>query len=188
MDGESRQPPHSGLTKMLAETGVYMEEEWRAVIGYSWGYEASSLGRIRSLNYRRSGKVGVLHPRKNRWGYLEVTLWHNGGRCTVSVHKLIATAFLEKPKLAEVVNHKDGNKTNNRVDNLEWSTYKDNAIHSVNVLHKNIKPIICIETGERFWSAAEASRDMGLNASHIAKVAKGKRKSIGGYHFKYAEN
>lgn len=162
-----------------------MKEVWKDVPGYCWGYQASDLGRIRSTNYIGSRKTKVMKPRKNRWGYLEVTLWVEDKPKTVSVHKMVANTFLQKPDWAEVINHKNGNKSDNRVENLEWSTYKANAWHSVNILHKNVKPIKCVETDKRYWSAAEAGRDMELDSSHISAVAKGKRKSTGGYTFEY---
>ena len=104
-----------------------MEELWRDIPGYTWGYQASNRGNIRSKNYQGTSEVKILHPRKNRHGYCEVTLWENKKAKTVTVHKLIALTFLHKTNSRMIVSHKNGNKLDNRVDNLEWVTPQYNA-------------------------------------------------------------
>ena len=106
-----------------------MIEEWRPIEGYEGLYEVSNLGRVRSLDrfYYRLHKGKVLSPTKDRYGYLTVTLNCNGKSKTIKIHRLVAQAFLPNPDNLPQVNHKDEDKTNNNVDNLEWCTAKYNV-------------------------------------------------------------
>ena len=111
-----------------------MIEEWRPIVGYEGLYEVSSYGRVRSLdmyvkarygNYRlHKGKV--LSPGIRPDGYLFVNLTYNGKHKTITVHRLVAQAFLPNPDNLSEVNHKDEDKSNNRVENLEWCDRKYN--------------------------------------------------------------
>lgn len=109
-----------------------MIEEWRPVIGYEGLYEVSSLGRVRSLDKYVKGKGYRLHkgkvlsPTKNKNGYLKVNLHCNGKRKTITVHRLVAQAFIPNPDNLPQVNHRDEDKTNNRVENLEMCDVKYN--------------------------------------------------------------
>ena len=106
-----------------------MIEEWRPIEGYEGLYEVSSYGKDRSLDrfYYRLHKGKVLSPTKDRYGYLTVTLNCNGKSKTIKIHRLVAQAFLPNPDNLPQVNHKDEDKTNNNVDNLEWCTAKYNV-------------------------------------------------------------
>jgi len=110
-----------------------MEEVWRET---EWSrYEISNLGRLRSLDRRveyKDGRVGVwkgkiLKPGCSGNGYLVASL---GGGARQLVHRLVAVAFLPRKGSANIVNHIDGDKLNNRVDNLEWGTYQSNNHHA----------------------------------------------------------
>ena len=103
-----------------------MNEIWKYIDGYEGLYKVSNLGRVKSLNYRRSGKERMLKPGNTGDGYLFVILYKNGKIKYFTIHRLVANAFLENPDHKSDVNHKDENKTNNRVDNLEWVTRKEN--------------------------------------------------------------
>ena len=105
-----------------------MIEEWRTIVGYEGQYEVSSYGRVRSLDrfYYRLHKGKVLSPTKDRYGYLTVTLNCNGKSKTIKIHRLVAQAFLPNPDNLPQINHLDEDKTNNRVDNLEWCDPKYN--------------------------------------------------------------
>ena len=109
-----------------------MIEEWRPIEGYEGLYEVSNTGRVRSLDMYVKGKSYRLHkgkvlsPGKNKNGYLKVNLHYNGKRETITVHRLVAQAFIENPDNLPQVNHKDEDKTNNNVDNLEWCDVKYN--------------------------------------------------------------
>ena len=108
------------------------EEIWRPVVGYEGLYEVSNTGRVRSLDRYvrcksyRLHKGKVLSPGKDKDGYLFVVLSCNGKHKTIAVHKLVAQAFIPNPDDLPIINHKDEDKTNNRVDNLEWCTAKYN--------------------------------------------------------------
>lgn len=96
-------------------------------------YQVSNLGRVRSIP-RPKTKGGILTQRKNNCGYLKVYFWINGKGKLFSVHRLVANAFIENPDNLPQVNHKDGDKENNRYDNLEWCSAKSNVVHRFKIL------------------------------------------------------
>lgn len=115
---------------------IMTDEEWRAIPGYEGFYEASSLGRIRSLpRFSTSGKV--LAQREGTGSYLRVCLSKSNQRKTFVVHRLIAMAFLDNPKNKPEVNHIDGDRHNNAASNLEWVTRSENERHAYRTLGKN---------------------------------------------------
>lgn len=115
-----------------------MQEVWKAIPGFEGLYEASSLGRIRSLDRlvvrvdgrtrRQCGRVLKQTPMS---GYLMVSLSVSAVRTVDLVHRLVASAFCEKPDGCEVINHLDADKSNNVPTNLEWTTSKKNTAHAV---------------------------------------------------------
>lgn len=122
-------------------------EEWRAVVGFEGRYEVSDLGRVRSLDVLtrrggggaediRPGKVRKLHLMKS--GYQHVNLKRDGVGLGQYVHRLVAAAFLGESRNLEV-NHKDGNKANNILSNLEYCTRQENVDHSIRIgiFHRN---------------------------------------------------
>lgn len=114
-----------------------MQETWSPVKGYVGYYEVSTLGRVRRLpklltNYlgvKRFYKGRILKLIRNPNGYLKVELSRNGKRKQLLVHRLVATAFLRNPQKKRTVNHRDSNRSNNYLDNLEWATHSENALH-----------------------------------------------------------
>jgi len=98
------------------------------------GYEVSDTGRVFSLNYNHTGKRKELKMHKSGSGYLQVNL--NGK--WVSVHRLVATAFIPNPENKKTVNHKNCNRHDNNVGNLEWATHSENIIHGIK--YGKIKP------------------------------------------------
>jgi hypothetical protein len=109
-------------------------EPWKAVPGYEGLYDVSSKGRIRRVhppNYKHKETLYVvLKPVINRMGYYRITLSKNNNRINYSIHRLVAMAFIENPSNKPFINHKDGNKVNNTVENLEWCTPGENNIHA----------------------------------------------------------
>ena len=101
-------------------------EEWKYIEGYEGLYQVSNYGRVRSLFYRKKNQVQLLKLRKVTKGYLQVALWKNRKRKDFMVHKLVAEAFIPNPNNYPQINHKDEDKTNNCVENLEWCTNEYN--------------------------------------------------------------
>ena len=165
-----------------------MKEIWRNIEGFE-NYQVSNLGNVKSLNYKNSGKEKLMKPMDNGWGYLFVELRKNGEGKVKTIHRLVAEAFIPNPDNLPCINHKDENKTNNRVDNLEFCTYEYNTNYGTSNerrAKKLAKPVICIETGIFFSSAMEAERQTEISNGNIKSCCKGKRKTASGYHWKYA--
>ena len=182
-----------------------MDEIWRPVAGYEGAYEVSSLGRVRSLDrtvevpcarwggtMNRPIKGRVLRPGTDCNSYFTVYLCLSSQRKAVSLHRLVADAFCEKPLGCDEVNHRDGIKQNNHFTNLEWTTHQANVAHAVETgLTKKRKRILgtCLATGTstQYPSATHAARAMG-NAnrnSTISMAANGKLKTASGHTWQY---
>lgn len=119
---------------------VLQEKEiWKPIIGYEDHYEISNLGRLMSLNYRGSKYKHILKTNINKNGYEHVRLNVNKVGVNKKIHRLVSEAFIKNPENKPCINHKDSNKCNNNVNNLEWCTHSENTIHAF----KNMKiPII----------------------------------------------
>ncbi len=168
-----------------------MSEIWIPIKGYEGLYEVSSYGRVRSLSYRRTGQTRVLNLEKNHFGYILVKLHKNGKGKTYQVHRLVASAFIPNWFEDEQVNHRDENKENNRVENLEWCSSKYNNNYGTarkRMVEKQSKTVLQLtKTGEliREWpSTMEAGRN-GFDNSSVAKCCNGKLKHYKGYIWKY---
>ena len=172
-----------------------MEEiiKYKDVVGYEGKYMVSSIGEIisivRQTEAKKQGKRilnrKVLAVRINRCGYLYVNLYKNLKRKTLTIHRIVATAFIPNPENKPHINHKDGNKLNNHVENLEWCNAKENENHKRNVLNLGVRAVKCIETNEVFNSIANASRSKKIPTSNIIFACQGKYKQAGGYHWVY---
>lgn len=101
---------------------MQIEEIWKSIKGYEDLYAVSNFGKVKSLKY---GKI--LKPQNKGNGYLQVSLCRNGKRKTLLVHRLVAEAFIPNPYGLPEINHIDENKSNNCVENLEWSDAKYNT-------------------------------------------------------------
>ena len=157
-------------------------EEWKDIIGYEGKYQVSNIGNVRSLDYMHTGKTKELKQDTNRYGYKMVRLCKNGNMKAFSVHRLAAIAFIPNPSDYPQVNHKDENKSNNNVDNLEWCTNEYN--HNYGTRNKRAakscgKKIILTNTGEIFNSTREASKKYNVHNSTICQCLKGVKKSAG---------
>lgn len=125
----------------------------------------------------------ALTPDKD--GYLTVKLSKNNIGKRVRVHRLVAETYIPNPDSLLEVNHKDEDKTNNCVSNLEWCDDKYNNRYGTR-LEKISKPVICIETGIRYYGAQAAADATGIQRSSIGRVCRGNQKTAGGYHWRYA--
>lgn len=109
-------------------------EEWRPIPGFDGLYEASSLGRVRSVLPHPKGRTPALHvltPALHRNGYLNVGLRRSGRRVVVGVHRLVCMAFHGLPAAGEEARHLDSDRTNNTAENLAWGTHADNMQDAV---------------------------------------------------------
>ena len=174
-----------------------MEEEWRDVVGYEGLYQVSNFGRVKSLP--RNGTVNmvrILRPNIKKTGYINYALQKNNALKTFLAHRLVAQAFMPNPDNLPQVNHIDGDKTNNRVDNLEWCTQLENIRHRSEVLDVHggspRKKVYCAELNRNFNSISEAAKFCGICSSGIRDVCNGigskgeKRVTAGGYHWEWA--
>lgn len=168
-----------------------MTEEWKDIKGYEGLYQVSTLGRVRSLprisiqGHQLQGKY--LIPQK-RSGYFYTCLHKEGVRSKYLMHRLVATTFIPNPENKAEVNHIDGNKYNNQVENLEWCTKSENMIHAAKVLHHFRKKVVRVEDGKVFDSIIEAALTSGIKSSgNLRKCLMDRRYTAGGYHWQYYE-
>ena len=186
-----------------------MKEEWKDVPNYEGLYQVSNLGRVRSLDARLADKNGKQYLKRGRnlkltkWIYkrscpghpgFTVMLYKNKKSKRFTVHRLVALTFIPNPEDKPQINHKDGDRTNNSVSNLEWVTQSENMRHSVYALNNPTRfprrVIKCVETGEVFPSLMAAARSLGLSdCGTISEVASKKPHCITakGYHWEYVD-
>ena len=138
------------------------------------------MGRARRIHY--------IALKISNTGYLRAHVSKNNKPKSIPVHRAVAEAFIENPDNKAQVNHKNGDKTDNRVENLEWVSPSENRIHALKTLdHRTTgKKCVCIETGKSFESMMQAEKATGVPHQNIQKCAVGKRTQAGGYHWKYA--
>lgn len=164
-------------------------EQWKDIKGYE-GYQVSDWGRVKNLKF---GRERILKGRKAR-GYLYVGLYQDGKQVIKKVHRLVAEAFLENPQNLPQVNHKDEDKTNNSVENLEWCDSKYNNNYGTanqrrtEKLSRRVDQIdmITSEVIHQWKSTRECGRN-GFNQSAVGKCARGERKTHKGFIWKYHE-
>lgn len=166
-------------------------EQWKPIPGFS-RYEASNLGNLRSLNYKKSRKIKVLKPGLSD-GYLKTMLLSDDGKYySWSVHKWVALAWLG-PRFEFEVNHKSGIKTDNSIQNLEYCTRAQNIQHSVDnglqkpmpgslngnskLTEKQVLEIRAYVKGseKRYYGREELAKKYGVSSAHIKDIVSGRR-------------
>lgn len=167
-------------------------ETWKDIEGYEGLYQVSTLGRVKSFHGRGGVSVRILHSQKRSHGYLGVTLAKDKVQTHYMIHRLVAEAFIDNPYNYPQVNHKDEDKTNNRVDNLEWCTAKYNSNYGIGAqraaesrkkLPQLKRKVLCVETGEVFDSLTSVKEFTHVNG--VWRALNGRNKTCGGYHWRY---
>ena len=181
-----------------------MTEIWKDIEGYEGLYQISNFGRIKSLERRVKGKKpGTTQHIKEKIrkfsytteGYAYVVLAKEGVNKTILVHRLVAKAFIPNPDNLPCVNHKDENKQNDFVENLEWCTYSYNNIYKNihrrrnldNVNRKVIQYDLEMNEIKRWDSLTEPCSFYGIAAGNMIKCCKGERIHCAGFKWRYYE-
>lgn len=164
-----------------------MEEIWKDIKGYEGLYQISNKGRVWSVRKQKYMKPYYSGGNMTRYNKVDL-IAKNGKRKKEYVHRLVALNFIPNPSGYTIVNHIDGNKINNCVENLEWCSSSYNSIHSYYTLNNTKSqftavPCKCLETEKEYCSVAEAARDSGLRPQNIQAVLDGYRKTTFGTHW-----
>lgn len=177
-----------------------MEEIWKPVVGYEGRYEVSNLGNVRSFVSNCNGRnikpiVGKILKQYDRKGYNKVMLSKDNKVKDLAVHRIVVESFISTIPKGMQVNHIDGNKRNNRLENLEIVTQSENMKHAYRTgLEKPCnnglwKPIIAYNNEgfkQTFVSKRLMCKELNIGRRALQDYFKGKTKSIHGYKFKYA--
>lgn len=174
-----------------------MVEIWKDIPNYEGIYQISNYGNVRRLNKwdlnRREFYENIhnIKLQSDTKGYLHVDLSKNQNVKRRDVHRLVAEAFIPNPENKPEINHIDGNKKNNRVDNLEWCTRSENLLHLAYKLKCRIKPVLQYDLNGNFireWDGARmAAEECGFSRKQITAVCGNKvgRKSANNFLWKY---
>lgn len=152
-----------------------MVEEWRQIVGTD-GYEVSNLGRVRN----KHGRILKDTNGKDK-GYCSISLWFGNVHRKPYVHSLVATAFIPNPHGYKVVNHKDRNRSNNRVDNLEWTNLAQNNRYS---LAKKVAQIDKDGNVVKVWDCQSDVSAAGFNQSCVSACCVGRVKTHAGFRWR----
>lgn len=174
-----------------------MNEIWKWITGYEGKYKVSSLGRIMSYAQNSNGKIK--NGYKDKKGYLTIYLYDSDGNGKwYKIHRLVGQAFIPNPNNLPQINHKDEDKTNNCVDNLEWCDNWYNC-HYGTKIERAVKSNYCCPTTSKkiysidqyqnktyYDSIGEAERETGLSHCNIVRALKGRRPRCGNCEWFYA--
>ena len=188
-------------------------EIWMPVVGYEGLYEVSNMGRVKTLERTYTQGVAPFTVKEaikiasvKNTGYLRVMLSKNCKPKSYSIHRLVIIAFYGYHEILKEVNHKNGVKSDNRLENLEWSDRSKNITHSFRVLGRtnshspfkkgkdhilygkisaNAKKVRCETLGVDFPSLAQADKELGIYKGGVHEICIGKRVQINGLTFRY---
>ena len=177
-----------------------MLEIWRTAVVDGEPYEkyqVSNFGRMINLNYRGTGRAELMNPSEDKGGYLKVTLSKNREYKTCNVHRLVAEVFLPNPDNLPEVNHIDEDKTNNRVENLEWKSHKGNCNHGTRNKRmakaktngKTSKKVLQFTLDGEFireWPSTNECKRNGFNQGNVAACCRGEIPHYKGFRWEYA--
>lgn len=175
-----------------------LKKEWKEIKGYEGKYIISNYGEIISLpRYKQNkNKLQYVKPRKickyvnKNNGYVYVQLWNNSHYKNIRLHRLVAENFIKNKENKNQINHIDGDKENNRIDNLEWCTCKENIKHAYKtglISNKNKIKINQLDKEynfiKQYSSLSEASSITGVSIGNISQCVNKKRKTTNGFIF-----
>ena len=168
-------------------------EIWKNIPSYDGVYQVSNLGRIKNL---KSGMI--LKPQERRHGYLSVWLYGNGKRKQLSIHRIVAEAFCNHPVGKDEVNHINEDKQDNRAENLEWVSHKENSVHGTRQKRigegqrkrtDHVKPIEQLDMDgnviARYPSMKAMEDATGFNKSNVCNFIRGKNNNTHQYGYKW---
>jgi hypothetical protein len=165
-------------------------EVWKDICGYEGLYQVSNMGRVKRLF--KDGKDRVLRGKKDKDGYIEVILSGKPIKKYCRLHRLVAEAFIPNPFGKAEINHKDRDKQNNVVSNLEWVTASENVRHTFltgRKIHKS--PVIQYDLNMEavaIWdSIKDACQKLKVKSSNVSACCNGRLKTVGGFIWRYKE-
>lgn len=176
-----------------------MEEIWRDIKEYEGLYQISNWGNVKRLSHKRydrnqilkERKIKVIYP-KNKW-YPYLSLCKEGKYINKYLHRILAETFIPNPNNEPCINHIDGNKQNNSLDNLEWCSFSHNnrEAHKLGLNKGTAKTTLQYDKQGNFikewFSTRKAEHDLHIANGKVSDCCIGKRKTAGGFVWKYKE-
>ena len=167
-------------------------EEWKPIKGFE-GYYISNLGRVKSTRSFKGTKETILKGSFNQQGYKVITMMKDNKAYTKTLHRLLAIAFIPNLNNYCCINHKDGNKLNNNLNNLEWCSYSYNntEAYRIGLKHSRIKPKKVKQYDKNnnlinIWNSVnEAGRQLSISDGNICECCNGNRRTAGNFIWRY---
>lgn len=162
------------------------EEFWKDIEDYEGYYQVSDLGNVKSIRRNK-----ILKPSNQGQGYLQVVLCKSGKNKHCRVHRLVAQAFIDNPYNLSDVNHRNENKSDNNVNNLEWITNKDNNNYGTRNERLSIPIVQLNKEGSlitKWKSGMEVEREKGISRANISKCCKGQSQTSGGFKWMFEKD